>query len=75
MEIAIDFNKDTFKSLSERLPSLDCTVVMSHQQFQTFKLMYREIRIEIDQDGFIKRTSIEPTPMGYCYGLEYKVEN
>ena len=75
-KIKIDFNKDTFESLSKRLLCIkDYIVIMNHNQFETFKLMYRFIHKKIDETGIAKETITFPTTMGYIYGIEYKVEN
>lgn len=76
MDIAIDFNKETFQELAERLINLEnYTVIISHLQFKTLKLMYNFKQITINELGFIKQETIPPTTIGTIYGLSYRVEN
>lgn len=83
IRIAIDFNLETFKEMADRydengLVKEDYIVVMTHKQFETFKIMYRLVNIRFKDNGKIitrEHEYIEPTTMGYVFGLAYKVEN
>ncbi len=78
--ITIDFNEDTFNSLCHKIledgkiPE-DFEVILTHEQFQTFKIMYRFTENIIDPDTLLfKSYNREPTTMGSVYGLQYHVE-